>query len=568
MSQTPFPSEDPLRFALWARVSTDDLQDPASSLGWQRRRANALIAPRSGRIVTEFFDIDKSRSIPPKRRPNAARLLQALETPDRGFDAVVVGEPQRVFYDAQFNDTYPLFRHFGVPLWVPEVGGAIDSRNEAHTMILSVFGGTSKGERTRIQIRVQAAMAAQAQYEGRWLGGRPPYGYMLEDAGPHPNPSKAADGKRLHRLVPNPETEWVVRLICALFLNGSGISAIAEQLTREGIPSPSASDRRRNPHRSGIAWAKGAVRVILTNPRYTGRQVWNKQRKDEVLLDVRDVSLGYTTKLRWNERDKWVWSDGIVHEPLIPQEAFDQVQQILAARGRGPTQHTPRRSPRPYVLRGCVVCAVCDRRMSGNWNNDQAYYRCRFPQEYALANKIEHPRVVYVREADVLPRVDGWLSTVLSPARVENTIEALVRAQEGERDGALAEIARRKVNGCDAKLKRYQAALDAGADPVTVTGWINTATAERIEAERELREVTHLERLTREEIAAMVDTLGGLSVVVSTADPHDKADLYTKMGLRLTYHPDIRKVEARIKPDLRHMCQSKVSEGGLEPPYP
>src|SRR5699024_4143751 len=106
MAQIP-QEADQLRFALWARVSTDDLHAPESSRAWQWRRAEALIG-RHGRIVTEFFDIDKSRSIPPRRRPNAARLLQALEGPDRGFDAVVVGEPQRVFYDAQFNDTFPL----------------------------------------------------------------------------------------------------------------------------------------------------------------------------------------------------------------------------------------------------------------------------------------------------------------------------------------------------------------------------------------------------------------------------------------------------------------------------
>jgi hypothetical protein len=33
------------------------------------------------------------------------------------------------------------------------------------------------------------------------------------------------------------------------------------------------------------------------------------------------------------------------------------------------------------------------------------------------------------------------------------------------------------------------------------------------------------------------------------------------MGLRLTYHPNKRVVEARIKPVPHHMCQSKVSEG-------
>jgi hypothetical protein len=47
------------------------------------------------------------------------------------------------------------------------------------------------------------------------------------------------------------------------------------------------------------------VRVVLTNPRYTGRQVWNKQRKDQVLIDVDDVGLGHETKMRWNDPQAW-----------------------------------------------------------------------------------------------------------------------------------------------------------------------------------------------------------------------------------------------------------------------
>ncbi|MER6128151.1 recombinase family protein [Streptomyces sp. NPDC001795] len=55
-------------------------------------------------------------------------------------------------------------------------------------------------------------------------------------------------------------------------------SAIAAQLTREGIPCPSAHDATRNPHRKKTAWQQGAVRAILLNLRYTGHEVWNKQR--------------------------------------------------------------------------------------------------------------------------------------------------------------------------------------------------------------------------------------------------------------------------------------------------
>lgn len=75
--------------------------------------------------------------------------------------------------------------------------------------------------------------------EGRFLGGRPPYGYRLADAWPHPNPAKAADGKRLHKLEPDPDTAWVVQRISAEYLAGRGLFAIAEGLTRDQIASPS-----------------------------------------------------------------------------------------------------------------------------------------------------------------------------------------------------------------------------------------------------------------------------------------------------------------------------------------
>jgi site-specific DNA recombinase len=32
--------------------------------------------------------------------------------------------------------------------------------------------------------------------------------------------------------------------------------------------------------------------------------------------------------------------------------------------------------------------------MQGNFNHGLPHYRCRFPNEYALANHIEHPRAV------------------------------------------------------------------------------------------------------------------------------------------------------------------------------
>jgi hypothetical protein len=37
-----------------------------------------------------------------------------------------------------------MFTHFGVGLWVTEVGGPVDPDSEAHDLIMRVFGGMSQ----------------------------------------------------------------------------------------------------------------------------------------------------------------------------------------------------------------------------------------------------------------------------------------------------------------------------------------------------------------------------------------------------------------------------------------
>jgi site-specific DNA recombinase len=533
-------------FAFWGRCSTEDRQDPEASRAWQYARADQLVVPRGGVIVAEYFDVDKSRSIPPARRPQASLLLAELANPDRGFVAVVVGEPQRAFYGNQFGNTFPLFEHHGVPLWVPEVGGPIDQANEAHDMIMATFGSFSKGERTRIKTRVRTTMAALAQTQGRFLGGRPPYGYLLIDAGPHPNPAKAADGKRLHILAIDEKAAAVVQRIFAEFLAGRGIFAIAERLTRDGIPCPSAHDPGRNKHRCGIAWSKGAIRAILTNPRYTGRQVWNRQRKDEVLLDITDVTLGHTTKMRWNDPGNWIYSEKITHPAIISDDDFGRAQQILAGRGYGPHPHERERTRRPYALAGRFLCGTCDRKMQAHWANNLAYYRCRFPSEYALANKIRHPRNVYVRETDVLPGLDAWLAQEFAPHRIADTIDDLTTAaQHTSGPGPAIAQAEQTIRDITAKMARYRAAIDAGGDIGEITAWINAAKAERAQAEAILASAARpAPRMTREEIETIVNHFTSLAGVIRDADPTAKAQIYKGLNLTLTYYPERNTIRA------------------------
>jgi site-specific DNA recombinase len=155
-----------LKLAFYGRVSTEDWQDPVTSRARQLRQAVMLTAGR-GVIVAEFFDTGESRTLPWTRRPQAAALVAALADPDRGWDAVVIGEYERAFYGNQYASMAPLFEHYGVQLWTPEVGGRVDWHAEDHEQTMLALGLSSKREITRTRIRVRTAMAAQTRTQAR-----------------------------------------------------------------------------------------------------------------------------------------------------------------------------------------------------------------------------------------------------------------------------------------------------------------------------------------------------------------------------------------------------------------
>jgi hypothetical protein len=123
----------------------------------------------------------------------------------------------------------------------------------------------------------------------------------------------------------------VARRIFAEYLVGRGLKAIAEGLTRDDIPSPSAYDR-----------------------------------------------------------SKWVWSKEPAHQPLINPDDFDRVQALQRAKGSA-DERSLCRTPRGYALHGIMRCGICERKMQGSWNNGKAHYRCTFLSEYAAKNKVPHP---------------------------------------------------------------------------------------------------------------------------------------------------------------------------------
>jgi site-specific DNA recombinase len=315
---------------------------------------------------------------------------------------VAVGEYERAFYGDQLRHLATVFERHGMQLWLPEVHGRVNHRDPTHQALMMLLGAQSRREVLRSRFRTMAAMQAQAREQGRYLGGRPPYGNRLVDAGPHPNAAHAVWGRRLRRLEPNPATAPTVAWTFQQRLAGQAVAAIARALNEQGVPCPSIMDAGRNRHRTHDEWSPRTVAAILANPRYTGRQVWNRQRTDhDTPHDQSGPGRGKV--LRWNTADQWVVSKQLAHPALVSEADSVAAQRVNA-------------SPTPagggsdrYLLVGLVRCGLCQRRMDSHWVHDRAGYRCRHGHTAANPRRTRRPKTLYRREDQILERVRAAL---------------------------------------------------------------------------------------------------------------------------------------------------------------
>ncbi|GAA2806838.1 recombinase family protein [Saccharopolyspora taberi] len=544
--------------AFYGRCSTEDNQDPETSHGWQLGNAQKFVDPLGGNVVAEYFDVGQSRSVPWERREAASQLLMALKDPNRGWDAVVVGEGTRCWFGNQFSLIAPRFAAYGVDLWVPELGGKFDARNPSHKMLMSVLGGMSESERQHVQARVRAAMDAQVLNEGRHQGGRAPYGYLVVDGGPHPNPRKAAEGYRLKVLAIDDAAAEVVRRIFAGYLGGKGDRAIANGLNRDGIPCPSAKRPDQNRHRLADGWQGSTVRSILENPRYTGYAFFGRWTKHETLLDPDDVAAGHVTRFRRSSPDRIVRSRKPAHPVIVPVEDFTQAQLLRRSKASGGlrTARKTERSGRPtkhtYLFRGRIRCAVCTRKMEGSPRTHGMYYRCPArtlaPGSPALA---DHPPAVYLREDLIRDSANGWIGELFAPENIDKTVQALLASQEAPNSAPTQEKAKQRLTDAEARLRRFQAAIAAGVDPAALTEAINEAQAERAAAQAELNNAPAPNALTDAEIYAMIDSLGDVGAALSSTKSGRLANLYEAVDLQVCYEPADRVAQIKIHPASR-----------------
>jgi DNA invertase Pin-like site-specific DNA recombinase len=300
------------RVCLYTRISTDEENQP-TSLHSQRERLEAFCKAQEGwRIIAHKQDQATGTKL---ERPG---LQAGLDLARSGaIDLLLVYRVDRLSRKvrqlaqlAEELDTY------GVVL--RSATEPFDTGSAAGRMMLQMLAVFAEFEHATIVDRISAGIERRAK-EGRWYGGRPPFGYYFSSE------------ERV--LVPDPVKAPVVQRVFDLYARKRlGTRTIAQQLRDEGAPAPSAG------------WGHPAVHWIISNPTYAG-------------------------KIRW--RDKVF--DGI-HEPLVDEFTFAKAQAILRERG----EHAKRRgNASDFLLSGLLRCGRCGKAyigMSAKGNGGRYHY--------------------------------------------------------------------------------------------------------------------------------------------------------------------------------------------------
>jgi site-specific DNA recombinase len=211
-------------------------------------------------------------------------------------------------------------------------------------------------------------------------------------------------------------------------------------LNDAGVPCPSAADPARNPHRAGSGWTLRTAAAILANPRYTGRQVWNRQPSEAVLVDPANTGLGHKQVQRWNLPEGWVISKHPAHAALVSEADFIAAQD--AAAPRGPAGPAVRR----YLLAGFIMCGRCGRRLESTWSYGRPAYRCRHGYASATSPDPDRPKNTYVREDQILPHLAA-LAILLAGHAGRPVRGSRGRAQLTGPDGTAALIDQLRADG-------------------------------------------------------------------------------------------------------------------------
>jgi len=406
-----------MRAAIYCRVSTEEQATEGMSISAQKKQLIEY-AHRNQMIVVDEF-VDEGVSARTAERPQFQRMVSSAKKKPKPFDIILIHKTDRFARNREDAIIYKSLLRRDCEIDVRSITEQFED-SPTGKLLEGMMEVMAEFYSLNLSQEVMKGMKEKAS-RGKGLG-MAPLGYRLSETG---------------KLEIVPEEAAIVRWIFETYTRDrEGLLTVANRLHTEGVS-------RFGPAGAKYKWSSVGIRVIITNPAYTGALVWNR----------RDGA----KKKRFRKPEDWIVVEN-AHEPIVDKQTFDLAQELLHSR-RG-----VKASAEDYMLRGMAKCMDCGASMG--------HYKQKWKRKDGTV--VLNPQLVCVRYqqsrqcyfnhvpiAEVEKAIFDYLRQVvegrISPDQLEVTFPHMDSVRKE------ADEIRRQLDAVGAKFQRQLEAYEAGA---------------------------------------------------------------------------------------------------------
>ena len=294
------------RCIIYTRCSTDDqAQGDYTTLDAQAHHCKNMI-DAFGYEMADFGEKgvvnDDGYSGKDLNRPGIQSILKDIQT-KKSFDAIVFFRLDRLTRNPR--DLYGMIDLFKAnEIDFLSVRENLDSSTAIGRVVIGIIGLLSAFERELTGERVKASAIARAR-QGRWVAGKPPFGYkQIPDGNPLPN------GRQPHKVVLDEKIAPFIKRIFELAADNKTLTDIGQDMISNNVPTS-----------KNFIWRKQTVAKIIKNPFYKGKVHYSGETHNGAHQAVVDEEL-------WDRANKIVSAN-------LPGHRFMPISKDYASKLKG-----------------------------------------------------------------------------------------------------------------------------------------------------------------------------------------------------------------------------------------
>ena len=265
---------EPVRVAIYTRVSTEDQAKEGFSLDAQLDKLRSYCKARDWIVGGEYIDDGYSgRNV---KRPAYNKMMDEMDN----WNVLLVIKMDRIHRNSKNFMMMMEYLKQKEKEFV-SMSESLDTSTAMGRFVMDIIQRIAQLESEQIGERVYIGMEQKAKTNGGVLGFNIPYGYDYIEG----------------ELIINPNEVDVVKDIYSFYKDGKSMGEIVKMLNSAEIPT-----------KKGGFWAKKTISKILKNPTYCGYLHWED----------------YVNKSE--------------HDPIIDESDFDEIQTLIANHGGSPAK--------------------------------------------------------------------------------------------------------------------------------------------------------------------------------------------------------------------------------------